>query len=67
MSLKAYLILPMQVLPSFDANRLTNLDFERVDATRLYRLYKQKGSLRLGVDITSWLVNENKDTLTAAL
>jgi len=54
-------------VPSFDAHRLVGFNFERVDSTRLYRLYKQKGGLRLGVDITSWVMNENEETLITAL
>jgi len=49
-------------VPNFDALRLVNLDFERVDATRLSlafrRLRKQEDT-----DIIGWLMVEKKSTL----
>lgn len=54
-------------VPSFDAHVLVNYDFERVDATRLYRGYKRKGGLTLGVDILGWLINETPENLAIAV
>lgn len=54
-------------VPAFDAHRLVNLDFERVDATRLYRRYKRLGGLATGVDIISWISNVRTDYLTSII
>lgn len=55
-------------VPNFDALRLVNLDFERVDATRLTRKYNEKGGLNgLGVDIIGWIVHEDIRIIEQAL
>lgn len=50
-------------VPNFDALRLTSLEVERVDATRLAHQYHKGGGLRTGMDIVSWLAHEPIDTL----
>ena len=42
-------------VPGFDALRLTNAGFERVDATRLAKKYKESGRFSLGADVVGWL------------
>lgn len=54
-------------VPSFDAHRLVNFDFERVDATRLYKQYKRRGGLNMGVDILGWISNEKNENLISAI
>ncbi|OBW63495.1 MAG: hypothetical protein A9183_07170 [Dehalococcoides mccartyi] len=53
-------------VPNFDALRLIGLDFERVDASRLSKEYKQKKS-HLGVDIIGWLATENRDVIVSCV
>lgn len=50
-------------VPNFDAFRLTKLEIERVDATRLSSGYYSRGGLQLGVDIIGWLANLEIDDL----
>jgi hypothetical protein len=42
-------------VPTFDALRLVNLEFERVDATRLSHRYRRMGGVNQGVDIVGWV------------
>ena len=42
-------------VPSFDALRLTNSGFERVDATRLAKAYRSEGGLSSGMDVIGWV------------
>jgi hypothetical protein len=48
-------------VPNFDALRLVNLEFERVDATRLAKSYAQLRNR--DTDIVGWLINESKSTI----
>jgi superfamily II DNA/RNA helicase len=50
-------------VPTFDALRLVNLDFERVDATRLAAEYHRVGSFKQGVDIVGWIRTQSKENL----
>lgn len=50
-------------VPSFDALRLVNLEFERVDATRLYFQFKKEGAKRTGMDIFGWINSKSIDYL----
>ena len=54
-------------VPSFDAHRLVNAEFERVDATRLYRYYQKMGGINTGTDILGWLTNEKKEIVQQCL
>jgi len=55
-------------VPNFDSLRLVNLNFERVDATRLTKYYQQIGGQdRLGVDILGWISNEDPRTLATVI
>jgi hypothetical protein len=42
-------------VPSFDALKLVNLEFERSDSARLAAEYRRRGGLNLGVDILTWV------------
>ena len=42
-------------VPGFNPLRLTNLDIERVDATRLAARYRQLGGFELGMDVVRWV------------
>lgn len=48
-------------VPNFDALRLVNLEFERVDATRIAKVYLQLRSR--DTDIVGWLTNQTKLTI----
>lgn len=48
-------------VPNFDALRLVNLEFERVDATRLAKYYLQLRDR--DTDIIGWLISEAKSTI----
>jgi superfamily II DNA/RNA helicase len=50
-------------VPSFDALKLVNHDFERVDSTRLAAEYKRQGGAALGVDVLSWAAHLPKPAL----
>lgn len=50
-------------VPSFYALRLVNLEFERVDATRLYLQYKKEGGKRKGMDLFGWINSKPVDEL----
>jgi superfamily II DNA/RNA helicase len=50
-------------VPSFDALRLVNHDFERVDATRLAAEYKRRGGAGLNVDVLGWVAHLTKQAL----
>jgi hypothetical protein len=42
-------------VPSLDALRLVNLEFERSDSARLAAEYRRRGGLNLGIDILTWV------------
>lgn len=42
-------------VPTFDALRLVDLGFERVDSTRLAQAFRRAGGLTTGVDVVAWL------------
>jgi superfamily II DNA/RNA helicase len=50
-------------VPNFDALRLVGLDFERVDATRLARLYQSLGGLSLNLSVIDWVINQPKELI----
>lgn len=50
-------------VPSLDALRLVNLDFERVDATRLSERYQRTGGTKVGTDIVGWVSSMPFDQL----
>lgn len=54
-------------VPSFDAFRLVNLDFERVDATRLGSAYRNSGGRNLGIDIIDWVTTIDRSLLNEIL
>jgi superfamily II DNA/RNA helicase len=51
-------------VPTFDAMRLVDLDFERVDATRLASTF-QRSKIKEDVDIVGWLRVQPKESLYA--
>ncbi len=42
-------------VPSFDALKLVNLEFERSDSARLAAEYRRRGGLNLGIDVLTWV------------
>lgn len=48
-------------VPNFDALRLVNLEFERVDAARIAKAYSRLQNR--DADIVGWLINESKSTI----
>lgn len=51
-------------VPNFDALRLVNLEFERVDATRLSKAYAMmKQRARIDTDIIGWLITQSRSNL----
>jgi len=45
-------------VPNFNALRLTQLSFERVDSTRLSFAYSKAGGLDTGVDCVGWVISQ---------
>lgn len=54
-------------VPNFDALRLVNVGFERVDATRLSKYYKSIGGMNIGTDVFGWLLNEQREVLNRVI
>ena len=54
-------------VPGFDALRLVNSEFERVDATRLAVAYRTAGGLSLGIDVVAWVASRPDEELVSAM
>ncbi|AOV16201.1 hypothetical protein BJI67_03165 [Acidihalobacter aeolianus] len=50
-------------VPNFDALSLHHMRFERVDATRLSKAYRQAGGLETGHDCIGWVLSRSKSSL----
>lgn len=54
-------------VPSFDGLRLVNGNFERVDAARLARAYRDEGGLSLGIDVIAWVASRSDEELASVV
>jgi hypothetical protein len=54
-------------VPSFEALRLVNLGFERVDATRLAESYFALGRFRQGMDIATWVRSRSRQFIETCI